>query len=453
MYVSMFHKPESQISLQTSVVPVFLFVCPSCFKTVFKPMRVSNTKKEEYCRGHLQNTYFRFIRAINLAYNSFCRGKLKSKPSRTLIVITVLLTLSYLIPNCLSESYSCTYQLLDHPDGSTRYKLNVAIPQSLHQYYRDKSHSPVSNTDFARFVTPNALEPIADSLWSIYNDDEDFANGVLMIVHQIPYQVTLPVKYPVETMVENEGDCDLFSYIAASTMKAGGLDVVLLYYEDKAHMNVGVNILHPPNDARGETCYVTHESKRYYMAECTGGNWRIGWRVGECPDSLRHVSAQIISLEDCEQESPGQVSASYSTLTSSTVSLTISSAYAVQGTAITLSGKLSPILQNESVTIYVKANNLPWAVLDTVTTGADGRFMYVWNLNAAGVYNIRASWSGDNDHAGADSQIKSVLALSIFFVSLLAMAVILVCVGVIVFLASRHNQQYPQELQPPEIPS
>ena len=378
---------------------------------------------------------------------------MKSKLSRTLIAITVLLTFSYLIPNCLSESYSCTYQLLDRPAGSTYYRLNVAIPQSLYQYYHDRSHSPVSNTDFAKFVTPNALKPIADSLWSIYADDEDFANGVLMIVHQIPYRETSPAKYPVETMVENEGDCDLFSYIAASMMKAGGVDVVLLYYEEEAHMNVGVNILQAPNDARGQTCHVTYESKQYYMAECTGGNWKTGWRVGECPDSLIHASAQVITLEDCEQESPGQVSASYSTLTSSTVSLTISSACAVQRTAITLSGKLSPSLQNKTVTIYIKVNNLPWAVLDTVTTGADGRFMCVWNLNAAGVCSIRASWSGDNDHAGADSQIQSVLVLSVFFVSLLAITMMLVCVGVIVFFVSRQNQQYLREPQPPEIPS
>jgi hypothetical protein len=398
-------------------------------------------------------TNYPFIRAIKQETIKFSRRKLKSKLSRTLTIITVLVTFSYLIPNCLSESYSCTYQLLAHPDDSTFYRLNVAIPESLYQYYRDKSHSPGSNTDFAKFVTPNTLKPIADSLWSIYTDDEDFANGVLMIVHQIPYRETLPVKYPVETMVENEGDCDLFSYIAASIMKAGGLDVVLLYYEEEAHMNVGVNILHPLNDARSQTCYVTYDGNQYYMAECTGGNWRTGWRVGECPDSLQHASVQIITLEGCEQSSPGQVSASYSPLTSSAISLTVSSTYAVQGSTITISGKLSPNLQDKKVTIYLKVNNLPWAILDTATTGADGRFTYVWSLDEGGVCDIRASWSGDEDCVGADSAIQRVLVLSVFFISLLAMTVILVLVGVFAFLMSRHGEQSLQEPQPPEIPS
>lgn len=40
MYMSTFFKLQSQISLQTNVLPVFLFVCPSCFKTVVKPINI-----------------------------------------------------------------------------------------------------------------------------------------------------------------------------------------------------------------------------------------------------------------------------------------------------------------------------------------------------------------------------------------------------------------------------
>ena len=113
----------------------------------------------------------------------------------------------------------------------------------------------ISTNDFATFVTPYALKPIADCLRGIYSDDEDFANGVLMIVHQIPYEDTSLPKYPVETIVANKGDCALFSYIAASIMKAGGLNVVLFYYESEDHMNIGVGLSHEPNYARGKIDY------------------------------------------------------------------------------------------------------------------------------------------------------------------------------------------------------
>ena len=377
---------------------------------------------------------------------------MNQKLSRLLTAFIVLLMSSYSLPYCLSEDYDPSYQLLDNPEGSMYYSLNAAISQSLYEYYCDKSHRLGSNYDFAKFVTPYALQPIADSLWEIYTSEEDFANGVLMIVHQIPYSETLPTKYPVETIVTNKGDCDLFSYIAASIMDAGGLDVVLLYYEDESHMNVGVHLQNTPQDVRGQAFHVTYSNIQYYVCECTGGDWRTGWRVGECPEDLRHASPQVITLENCELWAPGQVSASYETLASSTISLTISSKAVIQGSTITCSGWLSPALPDRAVTIYIRTNNLPWAVLDVVTTGSNGQFVYVWNTEITGICYIRASWSGDSDYAGADSQISNVMVFSMFFILLLAVAVVLVCVGTLVFLLSRRSQQEILPPQPPEIP-
>lgn len=40
LYMSTFHKLQSQISLQTNALPIFLFVCPSCFRTTIKPINI-----------------------------------------------------------------------------------------------------------------------------------------------------------------------------------------------------------------------------------------------------------------------------------------------------------------------------------------------------------------------------------------------------------------------------
>jgi hypothetical protein len=373
------------------------------------------------------------------------------KKSKAILLLIALLVISYLLPNVFSETYSQSYQLLDKPDGSTGYRLNVTVQQSLYEYYNEKSHSLSSNSDFAKFVTPYALKPIADCLLEIYTDDEDFVNGVLMIVHQIPYSET-PAKYPVETITENEGDCDLFSYVAASIVKAHGLDVVLLYYESQAHMNIGVSLSHVPHDAREQAYYVTYNNIHYYVAETTGGDWQNGWRVGECPDDLKNAPAEVITLENSEQTTYGQVSASYKTLTSSTISLTVSSTFLIQGSPITISGQLSPSLQNKTITIYAKINNSPWIVLDTITTNQNGYFTCTWNTGDAGICYVRSSWSGNNDYAGADSPIQTVTVLSTFFVLLLAITAILLCMGIIVFAISRHAQPSITEPQPPEIP-
>ncbi|MEM3596877.1 MAG: Ig-like domain-containing protein [Candidatus Bathyarchaeia archaeon] len=369
----------------------------------------------------------------------------------TTITLTVLIVISYLTPYSFSQTIR-TYQILNHPNGSTRYLLTVTVQQSLYDFYKSQSHQLNSISDFPKFVTPYPVVPIAERLWDIYNDDEDFANGVLMIVHQIPYNES-KAKYPVETIVENTGDCDVFSYMAASIMMAGGLDVVLLYYESYSHMNVGVSLSHLPRDARGTVYYVTFNGTRYYIAECTG--YAIdGWRVGECPSDLVPAldTVQVITLENCDRTSFGQVSASYKPLASSTLSLAVSSPLVIEGSAVTISGKLSPSLSGKTVMVYLKVGGLQWFVLGTATTNANGEFSYVWTANMTGICFVRASWFGDNDYGGADSPTIAITVLSLFFFALLAFTITLTVIGCAIFLISRRTTPMPQEptLPPPE---
>ena len=145
-------------------------------------------------------------------------------------MVFVLVIAFFLPTRCLADNYYYTYGLLDDDGDFEKYSLEVSVTSSLYEYYRSKEHN-FQLIDFGKFITPSALKPIADDLLSIYSNAEHFANGVLMIVHQIPYREIGPEKYPVETIVENEGDCDLFSFIAASILMAGGVDTVLLFYE------------------------------------------------------------------------------------------------------------------------------------------------------------------------------------------------------------------------------
>jgi len=370
-----------------------------------------------------------------------------------LIGLIALLLVSSLLPYGLAANYTVSYQLLDQPNGSTHYRLNVTVPQSLHEYYVAKSHTSNTENDFVKFVTPYALKPIADSLRQIYTDDEDFTNGALMIVHQIPYEVTTPAKYPVETIVDNKGDCDLFSFIAASIIKASGLDVVLLYYEQAAHMNIGISLQNAPQHARGNIFSVMNNNIKYYVAECTGGNWQDGWRVGECPDELKNAHPQVITVEDSGQSATGQVSASYKSLSTSSLTLTASPSFLIQGSIVTFSGQLLPNLPNENITVYIRTSNSPWTVLDTATTDSNGQFSYSWNVETGGTCNIRASWSGNDDYAVTDSPTQTITSLSTFVILLLTVTGMLVAVGTATYLISKANRQGPLEPQPPEIPS
>jgi hypothetical protein len=372
---------------------------------------------------------------------------MKATLAKTAILLATTLIMFSTISICTAQDQTLSYQLLNQLNGNVTYELNVAIPENLQEYYSEKSHQLTSSSGFPNFVTPYALQPIADRLWEIYDNPEDFTNGVLMITHQITYVETTPPKYPVETMTDGQGDCDLFSFIAASILKAGGLDVVLLYYEEQSHMNIGVHLPSTPENIRDSPCYVTHDGERYYVAECTGGNWQEGWRVGECPPDLKQVSTEVVTLEDAEQVAPGQVSASFTSMEPSALSLEVSPIISIENSAIVIGGQLNPELPNENITLYAKINTSLWAVIGTVVTQPNGHFEYVWTPETAGSHAIRAGWSGNELYTGAMSSTKSATVIPIFLTALIGIAVIAAVVGGVAMLMARHNRQ---SLEPPE---
>ncbi|MGW8288768.1 MAG: Ig-like domain-containing protein [Candidatus Bathyarchaeia archaeon] len=373
---------------------------------------------------------------------------MRARIAKKLILLTTTLILFSTIAFSRAQDQTRSYHLLNSPEGNITYQLNVVIPENLQEYYTEKNHRITTSSQFSSFVTPYALQPIADRLWEIYDNQEDFTNGALMIAHQITYVETTPEKYPVETMSDDRGDCDLFSFVTASILSAGGLDVVLLYYEEQSHMNIGVHLVSAPEDCRDSVYYVTNDETRYYVAECTGENWREGWRVGECPPDLKDVSADVITLEYAEQMAPGQVSASFTSMELSTLSLEVSPIISIQNTAIVLSGQLNPEIANEKVIFYAKINSASWTVIGTATTHADGRFEYVWTADVAGSHAIRAGWSGNAFYTGAMSTAKNATILPLFLTALMGIAVISAIIGAVALLIAKHGKEHYME--PPE---
>ena len=357
---------------------------------------------------------------------------------RTMSVVVIALVVLSLVPSGktqeLSKDYQCSFLLLNHPNGEVTYELNVTIPQVLYQYYAGQNHALYSDSDFVKFVTPYTLKPIADKLWQIYNNTEDFTNGVLMLVHQISYREIVPGKYPVETLVEGKGDCDLFAYIAASILEAGGIHVVLLYYKNQLHMEIGVDLGRVPTEARVEVYSVNVQNVSYYIAECTGEQWREGWRVGETPIEYQNVSSQVTTLENLEQFSIGQVSATLRELDHSTLSLQISPSLTLENNNVTITGQIYPQTAEENVTVQAKINSNSWINIATVSTQADGRFVYTWAPLVEGLIAVQASWIGNRQLNGATSAQTNVIILPIFLVALI-LCLVLAVVIILLFLS------------------
>jgi len=369
-----------------------------------------------------------------------------------ILVVSLCMLLLVLLPSsCLAATHEYIYTLIDIPSDSTTYRLTVSVTDTLYEYYRSQDHN-LYNYDFSRFVTPDALKPVADDLWSIYSNEEDFANGVLMIVHQIPYVESDPQKYPVETMVENEGDCDLYSIIAASIMKAGGLDVVLLLLQYHDHMMLGVHLPESPKDARTHAYFYEYEGKKYYVAETTGGNWEAGWRVGECHESLQNAPAKIIPLENYERSAPGQVSSSYIIPAASSIFMSLSTNFAVLQNNVEIRGTLSPSLAGETVTLYVSSLGSPLTLLATVVTDSNGQYCYTWYSPPGGVHSVRAHWSGDDEYSGADSSTFRLVVVPAEFLMVGVTLIFFLGILLIVMLATRGGASENLELNLADFP-
>jgi hypothetical protein len=329
-----------------------------------------------------------------------------------------------------TTDYTVSFLMYNHPEGGLTYELNITIPKALYQFYSLQNHDLHSNADFAKFVTPNALKPIADKLWEIYNNTEDFTNGVLMLVHQITYREVIPGRYPVETLVNSYGDCDLFAYVAASILEAGGIPTVLLYYKAQQHMEIGVDLGSAPTAARVGTYSINYNGVSYYIGECTGNNWRTGWRIGETPSQYQNISSQVITLENMDQTSVGQVLVSLKQLDSSILSLQIFPPLLLENNNVAVSGQILPQLANENVTLQNKVGN-DWTTIATVLTQIDGRFEYNWAPQTDGFIDVQAVWQGNRQYNGATSIQTNIIVLPLYMLLLIFALVLAVFILVL----------------------
>ena len=296
------------------------------------------------------------------------------------------------------------------------HSLFVSLPPSLRAYYAGKSHNVNNEKDYAKFITPEAVQSVADNIRNLTRDtpynDEEFANAVLMIVRGITY-VRSSAKYPVETIVDNEADCDGLSILAASIMKAGGLDVVLLLYKgvNPTHMNIGVSLEQMPVSHSWWVVPsgIDYHDKTYWVAECTS---LADWSVGDRPELLTKDKPYVISLANCEQNAPGHVSSSLNgKMEQSSISIDLSTGLVSNASSevhgIRVSGAISPALSNQTVAFYATQPGYSPSALMALTD-EEGEYIIQWNLTLPGTYNLKASWSGSSNKSASDSETLTV---------------------------------------------
>ena len=335
----------------------------------------------------------------------------KLNPHRLGILILALLLIFCNLSDSFGDTYEQTY-LANSKFGYEGFELHVSVPISLFEYYCGRPHTARRDSDYANFVTPTAFEMMAQNLREVtqneMHEEEEFANAVLSMIHKLTYKETR-IKYPIETIVENSGDCDTLSLLAASIMKAGGLDVVLFYYKQLTHINLGIYLPDEPYRRSAWTMptFIKFNGKKYWVAECTPGN---DWKVGEQPSSI-YEKPVVISLEESEEQAPAQVSFRIgSPLKPSAMSINLMPEPANSESGertIKISGSVTPAYPEGLVTIYVSRDGKTFDAFRTVADNA-GMYAFSWKTTSTGTYYVRASWSGSSEYAATDSEILTI---------------------------------------------
>lgn len=191
----------------------------------------------------------------------------------------------------ITRNYAWTY-------GGEQWTWELPIPNSLYNYYQEIPRSPTPN--YSIYVTHPLDDTFIELLVSKFEkaaqekgfSDLQKVEFAISFVQSLPYttdSVTTPYdeypRYPIETLVDNGGDCEDTSILTASLLYELGYGVVLIIFPE--HCAVGV--------LGGEGIYgsyFNHDGGKYFYLETTN----TGWGIGIIPEEYEDAKANIFDM-------------------------------------------------------------------------------------------------------------------------------------------------------------
>lgn len=205
------------------------------------------------------------------------------------------------VPNYKPENptYVQKEYIWESYNGAWKFTIYANLNEEMYQYYRGLSRyyyasdyknyiDDANNKELVQELTEQLKKLYADSGYEEYDAVCETINFVQRITYAYDKDSTgkdeFP-KYPLETLYDQNGDCEDTSILLAGLLSELGYGTVLLEYPE--HMAVGVK---GSEDVSGS--YFTYEGNRYYYIETTGENWKIG----EIPEDYQEQSATIYKI-------------------------------------------------------------------------------------------------------------------------------------------------------------
>ena len=176
--------------------------------------------------------------------------------------------------------------------GGQNWTWTYSIHEDWYEYYKNKARSPQGT----EYVTPD--DPFIKEIAKALKETADKKNYhltsfIVSFIQGLPYVEDYYTtfdeypKYPIETFVERNGDCEDTSYLFASIVQAIGIGTTLVQFHN--HMGVGIKTIHSQSGY-----YYPIGDEWYYYYETTAE----GWQVGDLPKDYLYEKAKIIRIWD-----------------------------------------------------------------------------------------------------------------------------------------------------------
>ena len=194
--------------------------------------------------------------------------------------------------------YDAQYFSWKYDYDNTSWEWKYSIPVDWYWYYKNKPRLPHG----AAYVTYNdefikaIAKQLKDTAVSKNYHEVSFA---IFFIQGLPYVEDYFTgyddrpKYPVETLIDRNGDCEDLSYLAASIITAMNYGVVLVEIPgNPGHMAIAIKTVPEQSGA-----YYNLDGDRYYYFETTAE----GWKLGDIPSEYRYTPVTLIKIPSGEK--------------------------------------------------------------------------------------------------------------------------------------------------------
>lgn len=204
--------------------------------------------------------------------------------------------------------------VLDSP--ATSYQVSVAASKSRYDSLLKKDHGVRAASDYGRFVREGLTPEVFDTASELRKISEKERLGTILEINNVlafaqRFRYVLDSedkgvqeypKFPLETMVEDRGDCEDHAILAAACFVRLGYDVRLVsleYGSGPGHMALAVAGAEELPDAFAIRDPVS--GRKFYYCEATtdagSRNPAVStFRLGEVPDRDRQARMELISV-------------------------------------------------------------------------------------------------------------------------------------------------------------